>query len=183
MGKSTKTPRRAGRHPQMARCTRIFCGEANRQPNPPFRPIPSPRRVGPVGCPRPSPRRYPPLAILERERTRDALTKLRFTILTHSGLYFSVLSLWRTTAIMRTTGRWVTVTAAGRPHKAFLPNPLPPDPPLALTPEDQDLLERANRALGRLDGAADLLPDPTFLTNAYVRKEALVSSQIEGTQS
>lgn len=67
---------------------------------------------------------------------------------------------------MRTTGRWVTVTAAERPHKAFLPNPLPPDPPLALTPEDQDLLERANRALGRLDGAADLLPDPTFLTYA-----------------
>lgn len=84
---------------------------------------------------------------------------------------------------MRTTGRWVTVTAAERPHKAFLPNPLPPAPPLALTPEDQDLLERANRALGRLDGAADLLPDPTFLTYAYVRKEALVSSQIEGTQS
>src|SRR5690606_35483304 len=71
----------------------------------------------------------------------------------------------------------------GASHKAFLPNPLPPDPPLALTPEDQDLLERANRALGRLDRAADLLPDPSFLTYAYVRKEALVSSQIDGTHS
>lgn len=84
---------------------------------------------------------------------------------------------------MRTTGKWVEVTTAERPYRAFLPSPLPPVPPLELGAEDQDLLERANRALGRLDGAAELLPDPTFLTYAYVRKEALVSSQIEGTQS
>lgn len=71
----------------------------------------------------------------------------------------------------------------GRPFQAFVPAPLPPEPPLRLSSEDQHLLELANRALGRLDGAAELLPEPTFLTYAYVRKEAVVSSQIEGTQS
>jgi Fic family protein len=45
------------------------------------------------------------------------------------------------------------------------------------------LLERANRALGRLDGLAVLLPDPTLFLYMYVRKEAVLSSQIEGTQS
>ncbi|MBV9110669.1 MAG: Fic family protein [Gemmatimonadetes bacterium] len=68
-------------------------------------------------------------------------------------------------------------------YSAFVPNPLPPDPPLQLSDELHDLLERANRALGRLDGLATLLPDPTLFLYLYVRKEAVLSSQIEGTQS
>jgi Fic family protein len=68
-------------------------------------------------------------------------------------------------------------------YSAFVPNPLPPDPPLALSGELHDLLERANRALGRLDGLATLLPDPALFLYLYVRKEAVLSSQIEGTQS
>jgi Fic family protein len=60
---------------------------------------------------------------------------------------------------------------------------LPPDPALQLSDELHDLLERANRALGRLDGLATLLPDPTLFLYLYVRKEAVLSSQIEGTQS
>ena len=63
-----------------------------------------------------------------------------------------------------------------------MPPPLPPDPPLRL---DGLLpaLDKANRALGRLDGVASILPDPALFIYMYVRKEALLSSQIEGTQS
>jgi Fic family protein len=64
-----------------------------------------------------------------------------------------------------------------------MPHPLPPDPPLTLDADHYDLLEKANRALGRLDGMAMLLPDFSLFLYLYVRKEALLSSQIEGTQS
>jgi Fic family protein len=67
--------------------------------------------------------------------------------------------------------------------RAFVPPALPPDPPLALSPDLQMLLERATVALGRLDGLAALLPDVELFIYMYVRKEALLSSQIEGTQS
>ncbi len=66
---------------------------------------------------------------------------------------------------------------------AVVPHPLPPDPPLELDMGLYDLLERANRALGRLDGLATLLPDRALFLYFYVRKEAVLSSQIEGTQS
>jgi Fic family protein len=77
-------------------------------------------------------------------------------------------------------GRMVRQTTASEPFEAFVPFPLPPDPPLEV---DLDLLERANRALGRLDALTLLLPDPSLFLYFYVRKEAVVSSQIEGTQS
>ena len=67
--------------------------------------------------------------------------------------------------------------------RAFLPPPLPPVPPLEISAERQDLLEKANRSLGRLDGVASIFPDPALFLYMYVRKEALLSSQIEGTQS
>lgn len=69
------------------------------------------------------------------------------------------------------------------PFSAFLPRPLPPEPPLILDAALSDRLEKANRALGRLDGLALLLPDITLFLYYYVRKEAVLSSQIEGTQS
>jgi Fic family protein len=62
------------------------------------------------------------------------------------------------------------------------PPPLPPDPPLVLQPL-LPLLDQANQALGRLDGLASILPDPSLFIYLYVRKEAVLSSQIEGTQS
>jgi Fic family protein len=68
-------------------------------------------------------------------------------------------------------------------YDAFIPAPLPPVPPLKTDAELDDLRDRANRALGRLDGIADLLPDASLFLYQYVRKEALLSSQIEGTQS
>ena len=66
--------------------------------------------------------------------------------------------------------------------RAFIPPPLPPNPPVELAGLYQHL-DRANQALGRLDGLTTLLPDTKFLLYLYIRKEALLSSQIEGTQS
>lgn len=84
---------------------------------------------------------------------------------------------------MKASGRYITTTTAGEECKAFVPSPLPPDPPLILSDHDQDLLEKANRALGRLDGLTTLLPDVSLFLYFYIRKEAVLSSQIEGTQS
>lgn len=84
----------------------------------------------------------------------------------------------------RSTGHYVPGSLAGIRYQAFVPDPLPPDPPLDLT--GQDLIvrkERADQALGRLDGITLMLPDPELFLYQYVRKEALLSSQIEGTQS
>ncbi len=84
---------------------------------------------------------------------------------------------------MKPTGTYVTTSTAGESVRAFIPHPLPPDPPVRLTDQDHDLIEKANRALGRLDGVATLLPDVSLFLYFYVRKEAVLSSQIEGTQS
>lgn len=68
-------------------------------------------------------------------------------------------------------------------YRAFIPAPLPPAPPVRLTGELQRLLSEADRALGRLDGSVLTLPNPDLFVFMYVRKEAVLSSQIEGTQS
>lgn len=68
-------------------------------------------------------------------------------------------------------------------YRAFLPAPLPPVPPIRLEGELQILLSQADRALGRLDGSIHTLPHPDLFVYMYVRKEAVLSSQIEGTQS
>lgn len=68
-------------------------------------------------------------------------------------------------------------------YKAFIPKPLPPDPPLNLEEGLLNLLEGAVAELGRLDGVAKVIPDPDFFVSMYVRREAVLSSQIEGTQS
>lgn len=68
-------------------------------------------------------------------------------------------------------------------YRAFIPVPLPPDPPLAISSELGVLLSRADRALGRLDGSIQTLPNADLFVLMYVRKEAVLSSQIEGTQS
>ena len=83
----------------------------------------------------------------------------------------------------------VPVTRAGRylrqptGYRAFLPAPLPPDPPIRLDSKLQAALSRADLALGRLDGSVLTLPSPDHFVFLYVRKEAVLSSQIEGTQS
>ena len=83
----------------------------------------------------------------------------------------------------RTAGRLVHCTTSPEHFSAFVPAPLPPEPPLVISPDIQELLEQANRALGRLDGIGALLPDTQLFLYSYIRKEALLSSQIEGTQS
>ncbi len=80
-------------------------------------------------------------------------------------------------------GRWIKQQQGPEPFSCFIPAPLPPDPPIRYDPDLQDLEERANRALGQLEGVSILLPDPTLFLYTYVRKEAVLSSQIEGTQS
>jgi Fic family protein len=79
-------------------------------------------------------------------------------------------------------GRKVTIATAGEATTAFVPPPLPPTPSVEL-PRLYRQLENANRALGRLDGVTSILPDTPLFLYMYVRKEALLSSQIEGTQS
>jgi len=79
-------------------------------------------------------------------------------------------------------GRYVTSSVAGETVRAFIPPPLPPVPAVELSGLHQQL-DHANQGLGRLNGMTRLLPDVRFLLYLYARKEALVSSQIEGTQS
>ncbi|MDE2868554.1 MAG: Fic family protein [Chloroflexota bacterium] len=81
------------------------------------------------------------------------------------------------------TGRYQSSATVGEQFDAFVPFPLPPAPPLALDGKLQQELEQALLALGRLDSITTLLPDPDFFIYSYVRKEAVLSSQIEGTQS
>ncbi len=77
-------------------------------------------------------------------------------------------------------GRYVRVPAG---YRAFIPAPLPPVPPPDLNAGLVRLLSEADRALGRLDGASELLPDADLFVYMYVRREAVLSSQIEGTQA
>jgi Fic family protein len=79
-------------------------------------------------------------------------------------------------------GRWVRQQAGAEGFSAFVPATLPPSPPLKFTPELQRLSEAAGRALGRLEGVSASL-EPDRLLYMYVRKEAVLSSAIEGTQS
>lgn len=81
------------------------------------------------------------------------------------------------------TGRYEVTTVGGEAVQSFVPFALPPAPPLVLTGPVQRILERASLALGRLDSVSTLLPDTDLFLYAYVRKEAVLSSQIEGTQS
>ena len=81
------------------------------------------------------------------------------------------------------TGKYETASVGGETVSAFLPDPLPPVPPIQIEGALHPLLERALLALGRLDSAARLLPETGLFLYSYVRKEAVLSSQIEGTQS
>jgi Fic family protein len=80
-------------------------------------------------------------------------------------------------------GRYVRIPSDPEPFDAFVPSPLPPSPPLQFDPELERLRDHAHLALGRLDSLSTLLPDPSFFLYLYVRKEAVLSSQIEGTGS
>src|SRR6476619_128857 len=83
----------------------------------------------------------------------------------------------------RTTGQYRTISAASERFRAFVPMPLPPKPPLVWSPALRRRFDDALLALGRLDAVTALLPNASLLLYSFVRKEAVLSSQIEGTQS
>ena len=80
-------------------------------------------------------------------------------------------------------GRYVAISTVGDKAQAFVPTPLPPHPPIDWTPELHSKFDQALLALGRLDSISTLLPDTALFIYLYVRKEAVLSSMIEGTQS
>lgn len=84
------------------------------------------------------------------------------------------------TPLVTRAGRFVNQPAG---YRAFIPAPLPPEPPIGLDSGMVALLSQADQALGRLDGVAQTLPNPELFVAMYVRREAVLSSQIEGTQS
>jgi len=84
---------------------------------------------------------------------------------------------------MRNSNRAGIYIKQPKGYRAFIPEPLPPRPPIILKGQLQVLLSQADRALGRLDGSITTLPNPDLFVMMYVRKEAVLSSQIEGTQS
>jgi Fic family protein len=81
------------------------------------------------------------------------------------------------------TGHYVPISQVGEDCRAFVPKPLPPAPSLVWDAELLDLYGQATLALGRLDGLAAILPRTGLFLYSYIRKEAVLSSQIEGTQS
>ena len=82
------------------------------------------------------------------------------------------------------TGTYRTVSTVGNePVRAFVPDPLPPRPQLDLDPAHLEVMDQALLALGRLDSVSVILPDTDLFLYSYIRKEAVLSSQIEGTQS
>jgi len=84
---------------------------------------------------------------------------------------------------MRGSGRAGRYVRQPQGYRAFIPAPLPPNPPVRVDAQMQVALSQAELALGRLDGSIQTLPDPDLFVFMYVRKEAVLSSQIEGTQS
>ncbi|MBN1850813.1 MAG: Fic family protein [Deltaproteobacteria bacterium] len=80
-------------------------------------------------------------------------------------------------------GHYVTTSTVGEKVQAFVPAPLPPTPQIDWTPDLRDQFDHALMALGRLDSASTFLPDTSLFLYMYVRKEAVLSSMIEGTQS
>jgi Fic family protein len=84
----------------------------------------------------------------------------------------------------RKTGEYILISdSEGESCRAFVPDPLPPKPPLKVDDELQSIIDCALLALGRLDSLSTLLPDTSLFLYMYIRKEAVLSSQIEGTQS
>ncbi len=80
-------------------------------------------------------------------------------------------------------GKYITISTVGETAKAFLPSPLPPKPDIEWTDQLRQKFEQAYLALGRLDSIASLLPDTHLFLYMYIRKEAVLSSMIEGTKS
>jgi len=80
-------------------------------------------------------------------------------------------------------GHYISISTVGEKAQAFVPNPLPPEPPIEWSSELREKFDQALLALGRLDSVSLFVPDTSLFLYMYVRKEAVLSSMIEGTQS
>ena len=83
---------------------------------------------------------------------------------------------------MNRAGRYTVNLSGEAEYRSFCPSPLPPSPPIDLDADTQALLTEVSKKLAVLDGLSSRIPDIKLFVSMYVRKEALVSSQIEGTQ-
>ena len=92
-------------------------------------------------------------------------------------------SIFQEEAEMNRAGQYITALNGEAAYKAYHPNPLPPSPVLEMDEELVGLLAKAHHGLGKLDATSELVPNMDLFLGAYVRKEALLSSQIEGTQA
>ena len=92
-------------------------------------------------------------------------------------------SIFQEEAEMNRAGQYITALNGEAAYKAYNPNPLPPSPGLEMDEELVGLLAKAHHGLGKLDATSELVPNMDLFLGAYVRKEALLSSQIEGTQA
>ena len=84
---------------------------------------------------------------------------------------------------MNRTGQYITALGGIAGYKAYKPDPLPPFSEIEMDAEMVALLSKAHNYLGKLDMTSELIPDMNLFLSAYVRKESLLSSQIEGTQA
>ncbi|MCM1219799.1 MAG: Fic family protein, partial [Lachnospiraceae bacterium] len=84
---------------------------------------------------------------------------------------------------MNRAGEYIQALSGVATYKAYKPNPLPPNPELEMNEEMIGLLTKAHQLLGKLDATSELIPNMDLFLGSYVRKEALLSSQIEGTQA
>jgi len=98
----------------------------------------------------------------------------------YDGLYYTALKQELWTGVPMRAGQYVRQVEG---YQAFIPAPLPPQPPPQIDQKTLNLLSRADLALGRLDGVTSILPNPDLFVAMFVRQEAVLSSQIEGTQS
>ena len=92
-------------------------------------------------------------------------------------------SIFQEEAEMNRAGQYITALNGEAAYKAYHPNPLPPSPVLEMDEELVGLLAKEHHGLGKLDATSELVPNMDLFLGAYVRKEALLSSQIEGTQA
>jgi len=124
--------------------------------------------------------RRPLLIIAHENWSCLIIEKGSITIIRLSGVASIIGSEYMAGQPFQRAGRYVKQLEG---YSAFIPAPLPPKPPVRMTDEILDALSLADRALGRLDGSTENLPNPDLFVFMYVRKEALLSSQIEGTQA
>ena len=98
-------------------------------------------------------------------------------------MVISYVSLKGQTMKRNIQGKYISISTTGEKAKAFLPRRLPPDPPIDWTPKLRSRFDEALLSLGRLDAMSMRLPDISVFLYSYVRKEAVLSSMVEGTQS